>query len=107
MRKIKQLTLSFPHGASIRECQSIVVYAENEIMAGVSEGGMQITNKYGLNVDNVTFSEDMMHFIFGHNRLQEQRKERCDNCGSYDFSVVRDMTSRRICKCGASWECPK
>ncbi len=107
MRKIIQLSLSFPHGASIKECESIVRFAENEIMAGVSEGGMQTTNKYGLNVDDVTFSEDMMHYVFGHNRLQEEKKERCSKCGAHDFAIVRDMTSRRKCKCGNSWECPK
>lgn len=33
--------------------------------------------------------------------------ECCQICGSSNFSVVRDMTSRRICACGHSWACPK
>ncbi len=32
--------------------------------------------------------------------------ERCSVCKSPDFSVIRDMTSRRVCKCGHSWPCP-
>lgn len=32
--------------------------------------------------------------------------EKCSICGSTDFAVVRDTTSRRNCKCGNSWECP-
>ena len=34
-------------------------------------------------------------------------KEKCKKCGSTDFAIVRDMTSRRKCKCGHEWDCPK
>lgn len=106
MRKIVQLILSFPHGASVKDCESIVMFAQTKVSAGVSEGGMQTTNKYGLNVDDVTFSEDCMHYVFGHAR--KEVIEKCGNCGSVDFHIVRDMTSRRTCsKCSHTWECPK
>lgn len=106
MNKIVQLTLSFPHGTSVKDCEAIVMFAETKVKAGVSEGGMQTTNKYGLNVDDVTFSEDCMHYVFGHAR--KEKIEKCGNCGSVDFHIIRDMTSRRTCsKCSHSWECPK
>lgn len=71
MKKIKQLTLTFPHGANIKDCEQIVMNAEKIINAGISEGGMSTTNKYGLNVDDVTFSEDCMHYVFGHDRSKK------------------------------------
>lgn len=71
MRKIKQLILYFPHGASVRECDEIAGKAQDEICAGISSGGFLPTNKYGTNVENVTFSEDTMMYEYGHNRLQE------------------------------------
>ena len=70
MRKITTLTLSFPHGANISECDAIAQFAQDQVMAGVSEGGMATTNKYGMYVDNMTFSEDHMHYVYGHNRNQ-------------------------------------
>jgi len=33
-------------------------------------------------------------------------EEKCSNCGSQKFAIVRDMTSRRICSCGNQWPCP-
>ncbi len=33
--------------------------------------------------------------------------EVCPKCGSSSFGIVRDMTSRRECQCGASWPCPE
>lgn len=108
MRNIKTLTLYFPHGASIKECESIVQYAENEIMAGVSEGGMATINKYGIYVEDVKFSEDSMMYVFGHNRLQDNSQEKCPLCHSTNFAIVRDMTSRRTCStCNTEWKCPK
>jgi len=104
MKNIKQLTLIFTHGASIKECESIVLFAENEIMAGVSEGGMTPINKYGTYADDVKFSEDSMMYVFGHKRLQEK----CPLCYSTNFAIDRDMTSRRTCStCNTEWECPK
>jgi len=32
--------------------------------------------------------------------------ERCNKCGSTKFGIIRDMTSRRQCSCGNTWECP-
>lgn len=29
--------------------------------------------------------------------------EKCPNCGSELFGVIRDMTSRRRCRCGTEW----
>ena len=74
VRKIQFLNLYFPHGASVSECDEIARKAEDIVMAGVSEGGMTPTNKYGINVDDVTFSEESMSYTFGHNRLQERVK---------------------------------
>ena len=34
-------------------------------------------------------------------------KELCPKCGSVDFRILRDMTSRRVCKCGNSWGPPE
>lgn len=33
-------------------------------------------------------------------------EEKCLSCGNTDFAIVRDMTSRRVCKCGESWMPP-
>lgn len=41
------------------------------------------------------------------NKLQN---ETCPRCGSPEFFIARDMTSRRTCAamtCGVTWECPK
>lgn len=102
MKKIKQLTLSFPHGVSVKDCEYIAQKVESIVKAGVSEGGFATTNHYGINVEDVTFSDDCMHYVYGHKRSEE----RCAVCGSTSFAIVRDMTSRRTCKCGHSWECP-
>lgn len=69
-RRIQFLNLYFPWCATVDECQEIAKKVEDIIMAGVSEGGMTPTNKYGLNVDDVTFSEESMSYTFGHNRNQ-------------------------------------
>ena len=71
-REIQRLILDFPHGASLKECSEIVQKAQDILMAGVSEGGFMPTNKYGLNVDNVTFSDDTLIYVYGHNRLQSR-----------------------------------
>lgn len=93
-RKIFQLVLDFPHGASVNDCDEIARKAQDVVMAGVSEGGFMPTNKYGLNVDDVTFSESTMNYIFGHNRNQEGKcpphdwsrdGERCSKCGIKDW----------------------
>lgn len=68
MNKITSLTLYFPHGTSVFECQRIAQYAEKIVQAGVSEGGMTPTSKYGMYVDNIIFSEDSMSYIYGHDR---------------------------------------
>jgi len=34
-------------------------------------------------------------------------KEVCPTCGHDQFMIVRDMTSRRIGKCGHEWPCPE
>ena len=95
------LTLSFPHGASVKNCEDIVRFAENIVSAGVSEGGMQVTSKYGLNTDDVTFSENSMHYVFGHAR--KKPIETCERCGSSNFAIARDMKATRRCSCGHSW----
>ena len=106
MSQIKQLTLSFPHGASVKDCEAIVQAAQKITTTGVSEGGFATTNHYGMNVDDVTFSEDCMHYVFGHKRSQEP--EKCPLCHSSKYSILRDMTSKRKCSiCDTSWECPE
>jgi len=46
--------------------------------------------------------------IFGKLFRSKEKIEKCGNCGSVDFHIIRDMTSRRTCsKCSHSWECPK
>lgn len=71
MKKIKTLTLHFPYGASVDECQHIAEKVQDVVMAGVSEGGMTPTTKYGINFEGCEFSEDSMLYIYGHNRNQE------------------------------------
>lgn len=66
--KINTLTLSFPNGATVQQCEKIASHAQKIVLAGISEGGMATTNKYGLNVDNVTFADDHMHYVYGYNR---------------------------------------
>lgn len=36
-----------------------------------------------------------------------EQKEVCPKCGSVDFGILRDMTSRRVCKCGHGWDAPE
>lgn len=74
MSKIKCLLLEFPHGANIEECNKIAQFAQDQVMAGVSEGGMMPISKYGLNVESCEFSEDTMQFIYGHNRNQNWQR---------------------------------
>lgn len=73
MRQIKTLQLSFPHGASIKECDEIAQRVQKIVCAGVSEGGFATTNKYGIYVDNMTFSEDTMHYVYGHDRRDKMK----------------------------------
>ena len=102
MSEIKQLNLCFPHGTTIYKCEEIVRLAEKIVSAGVSEGGFATTNHYGINVEDVTFSDDCMHYVFGHDR---SNKEKCHQCGSTDFAIARDMTSKRTCTvCSTSWD---
>lgn len=35
-----------------------------------------------------------------------EQKELCPSCGNVDFAILRDMTSRRVCKCNHSWDAP-
>lgn len=37
-------------------------------------------------------------------KINDSQKEKCFNCGSLEFSIVRDMTSKRVCSCGHSWD---
>lgn len=67
-KSVRFLNLYFPHGATVRQCGHIAQNAQRIVKAGVSEGGFIPTNKYGLNVDDVTFSEDSMSYTFGHDR---------------------------------------
>lgn len=73
-KPIKQLTLSFPHGASVKECDLIARKVQDIVHAGVSEGGFATTNHYGLNVDDVKFSDDSMHYVYGHSRNESNNK---------------------------------
>jgi len=95
-KKITRLILDFPHGASAKECSDISYMAQSIVMASVSEGGFMPTNKYGLNVDDVTWSEDTMNYVFGYNRNQEGKAtcpphswnsdgEKCTKCGIKDW----------------------
>lgn len=34
-------------------------------------------------------------------------KEVCPKCGNVDFAILRDMTSRRVCKCSHTWDAPE
>lgn len=36
-----------------------------------------------------------------------EQKEICPKCSSATFGIIRDMTSRRVCKCGHSWGPPE
>lgn len=36
-----------------------------------------------------------------------EEKELCPKCGSVDFIIIRDMTSRRVCKCSHTWAAPE
>lgn len=67
-RRITTLTLSFPWGATVKECDTIAQKVQDVVMAGVSEGGFTPTTKYGINVEGCEFSEDSMLYIYGHNR---------------------------------------
>ena len=45
-----------------------------------------------------------------HGLINKLQNETCPRCGSTEFYIARDMTSRRTCAamtCGATWECPK
>lgn len=70
MKEIEYLNLHFPHKITIDQAQKIAWLAEKYCDARVSEGGFMPTNKYGLNVDNVTFSEDTMLWVYGYAKKQ-------------------------------------
>ncbi len=70
-KPITRLILDFPHGASVKDCDFIAQKAQSVVMAGVSEGGFATTNKYGMYVDDMKFSEDTMHYTYGHSRDKE------------------------------------
>lgn len=40
------------------------------------------------------------------NTMTEPR-ELCPKCGSAVFGILRDMTSRRVCKCSHNWDAPE
>lgn len=66
-REIKELTLTFPHGVSLKVAEKIARDAQMFVQAGVSEGGMTLL---GYTPDGVgmIFSEDTMHYVYGHAR---------------------------------------
>lgn len=70
--KIKTLILNFPHGASVTECDLIARKTQSIVKANVSEGGFMPTNKYGIYVDDVTFSEDTMYYDYGYNKINTE-----------------------------------
>lgn len=71
-KPITRLILDFPHEATVRSCDKIAQLAQKIVESGVSEGGFAITNKYGIYVDDVTFSEDTMRYCYGHNRKKDR-----------------------------------
>ena len=95
-REIHRLILVFPHKISVEVAQKISIEAQIFAQAEVSEGGFV--------QEETIFSDDSMVFYYGHDK---SRKEKCKNCGSEEFSIVRDMTSRRVCRCGYEWEYTK
>lgn len=74
MSEIKALILTFPHGASQRDCDHIARMVQGIVKAGVSEGGMQCISKYGMYVDDMKFSEDTMEYTYGHKRGEDGTK---------------------------------
>jgi hypothetical protein len=70
-KPIKQLVLYFPHGTTVENCDFIARRVERIVEASVSEGGFMVTSKYGLNVDNVTFSEDTMMYQYGYDKSEK------------------------------------
>jgi hypothetical protein len=68
MSDIKTVTLSFPHGISMREAQAISIRAELVTNQGISEGGYRmLTNPFMMGDDEpLEFSKDEAHFLFSY-----------------------------------------
>jgi len=75
-RPIKFLNLYFPHGTSIKECEYIAQKIQDVVKAGVSEGGMQPTSKYGMYDENCKFSEEAMQYTYGYDRSDVEKSKR-------------------------------
>ena len=74
-KKIKQLTLLFPHGATIKQCEEISRRSQGVVMAVISEGGFSVTSHYGLNAENITFADDSMSYIYGYDKSEGIQNE--------------------------------
>ena len=75
---IKQLVLSFPHGATHKQCDAIARLAQEIVEANVSEGGntmtyMPITQEEEKH-RGCEFAEDEMTYVFGYNRRTHEPK---------------------------------
>lgn len=70
-RNIHFLNLYFPLGATVAQCDEIAWRIQPIVGANVSEGGMTPTNRYGMYVDDVTFSEESMSYTFGYERKEK------------------------------------
>lgn len=67
-RPIQFLTLYFPHGATVGECDYIAKRVEHVVGARVSAGGMAPKNGFE------DFSDDSMMYEYGHAKVRALEK---------------------------------
>lgn len=68
-RKIKTLTLVFPHNATVAQCDTVAAYAQRIVGCGVSEGGFKVTRMpFAAGDERIEFADDEMQYVYGHAR---------------------------------------
>lgn len=87
-------------------------WREDDLIGDDCVGDGKLTAQYKNRVSEVEQAiAELAEFKNKMNGEQAKNKidqvEKCPKCGSFIFSIARDMTSKRTCAvCSTSWDCP-
>ena len=65
---INKMTLVFPHGATVEQCEMIAQRITGVVRAGISEGGYELVEGSMWDDGPKKWSDDSLCFTYGHNR---------------------------------------
>lgn len=68
MGPIKKLTLVFPHGAALKEIETLVQSVSPIVGAGISRGGFEMLNGDMWSIDKIEWSTDSLCYVFDYDR---------------------------------------